>query len=327
MVFDPKSGTKEQIAAAYNTALEKIKEKTEFTETPAVLAQREAHARIEAGVEELLKLDILNEEVTKEYRETINRIDDKKRMIERLYGITLTPCSLEAISMAGTIINDCYDNESARSEKEYSDELDAQNEESNERKEEERRLMNESLEKIEESITILTAETKLSIEREQSEYEYNLKRERKLAGEKRDALVRSREEELRVRENKTKECKADITARLEEITTMQKAVDDIPERIQEARQEGIQTAEKRLSREYGYNDSLEKKSREHKIASLQHQYDRLLEKYKLLVDEKNAISEKLAQCNAESRKLTSDTVRSIGGINILGPDKRSGADA
>ena len=72
---------------------------------------------------------------------------------------------------------------------------------------------------------------------------------------------------------------------------------------------------------------LEKKSQEHKILALQNEYDRLLQKYERLSEETAELSNRLAQCNMESRKLTSDTVRYIGGINILHSDRRSNADA
>ncbi|MDE6730252.1 MAG: hypothetical protein K2J71_05700, partial [Oscillospiraceae bacterium] len=78
--------------------------------------------------------------------------------------------------------------------------------------------------------------------------------------------------------------------------------------------------EKELNKDYGYHKMLDEKDNQNKIQELQAELDRFEQKYNALLAEKNELSEKLDQCNAESRRLTSDTVKSIGGINILNAD-------
>ena len=48
----------------------------------------------------------------------------------------------------------------------------------------------------------------------------------------------------------------------------------------------------------------------------------LMKKHTELSDEISDLSSRLDQCNAESRRLTGDTVRYVGGINILNSDAR-----
>ncbi|MBQ9438770.1 MAG: hypothetical protein IJU50_10625, partial [Lachnospiraceae bacterium] len=85
--------------------------------------------------------------------------------------------------------------------------------------------------------------------------------------------------------------------------------------------------EKLLNKANKYQTELDNKTEELKISSLQTDYDRLLKKYEVLEQDTAELSKRLEQCNMESRKLTSDTVRYIGGINILHSDRRSNADA
>ncbi|MBO6146490.1 MAG: hypothetical protein J6O70_02810 [Lachnospiraceae bacterium] len=322
MDFDPKSSTREQIAAAYRIAVEEIEEKARLMETPTILAERASQVKKAESVEELLKLSILNEDVTREYMELGQQINERKAGLEKLYGIALSEHSVEAVDRAVALIEECYDIETSRSESEYKEAFEKQQAETRSKEEEEQTVTESRISGIEDELERLSSESKQSAEREQAEYSYTLKRERKHAEENRLAEVKKREDELRQREESAKESKAALLKRLDEIALMQAEVDAIPNKTETARQEGIKAAEKRLGKEYAYTSTLEKKEYEHKTASLQYRYDRLLEKYKELREEKNAISERLAQCNAESRMLTSDTVRSIGGINILGPEKR-----
>ena len=154
-------------------------------------------------------------------------------------------------------------------------------------------------------------------EKKEAEFAYNLERERKLEAEKRALAVAAREEQLAARESEMAEKKAFCEARIAEIDALQERVDGIPAQLEGARKAGMKKAESRMNKAYGYEQAINEKDREHRIGALKAQYDRLLEKYAELREEKDDILRRLDECYAQSRVLTSDTVRSIGGINIL----------
>ena len=116
MDFDPKSSTREQIAAAYRIAVEEIEEKARLMETPTILAERANQVKKAESVEELLKLSILNEDVTREYMELGQQINERKAGLEKLYGIALSEHSVEAVDRTVALIEECYDIETSRSE-------------------------------------------------------------------------------------------------------------------------------------------------------------------------------------------------------------------
>ena len=122
------------------------------------------------------------------------------------------------------------------------------------------------------------------------------------------------------REKETKERKEECEKRLEEIELLEEKVEDIPAKVEEAGKEGAREREFLINKANKYQTELSNKTEELRIGSLQTEYDRLLKKYEALEQDAANLSKRLDQCNMESRKLTSDTVRFIGGINILNPD-------
>ena len=104
---------------------------------------------------------------------------------------------------------------------------------------------------------------------------------------------------------------------------MQEEVEAIPLKIEAAQREGAAEKARLLNKAYQYEAELENKNGELKRASLETEYEHLLKKYEAVKGETAELSKRLEQCNMESRKLTSDTVRFIGGINILNADNRT----
>ena len=180
---------------------------------------------------------------------------------------------------------------------------------------------------IEEELRLLREKSDKDFEREQLEFDYNLKRERKTMQEKRNEVITEREDALKQREAEARDQKEACEKRLNEIEALEEEVADIPARIEAAKQEGAAEKEKLLNKEFKYRTELENKTEELKISALQGEYDRISEKLAALKEETANLSKRLDQCNMESRKLTSDTVRFIGGINILNSDTHPYAEA
>ncbi len=317
MTFDKEKSTKEMIAEAYQAALEGIRERNRLMETPAALAEKEKAGEKLRRVEELLKLGILNTAVTGAYEGLGERIREKKTALEKLYGINVCEESLQAVREASSKAFVLLAEEYEQAETEYRTTLAGMESETAEQEEKLRAEAEERIASLREELKQLEVSSRTDFEREQAEYNYNQKRERKAAAEKRSAVIAEREQKLTLREETAREKRDHLQKRMDEIADMQSAVNGIPERLDVARQNGAKQAEKLLNKSYSYERALSDKDEELKLLALKAQYERLSEKYKILSEEKAAISKRLDQCNSESRALTSDTVRSIGGINIL----------
>ena len=319
-MFDEGKSMKEYMADAYDALLEEKREREKETETPADIKQKERESELFKEAEELLSLNILNEGISGEYIDLNKNISNKRTEIEKLYGITITEKSLE-------IVKNLFDKIGIESEVELSGMKEQYETEKRRISEETDKVIAEKTEAadkkyaaLEEELEIAKTEFEKEFAREKAEYDYNLKRERKIAQEQRQSEVQSREEKLKTRETEVKERKKECQKSLEEIVSLQVAIENIPAQIDSARKEGEKRKETELSKLYKYESELEKKTQEHKLQALQDQYEHLMQKYNVLRDEIAAISEKLDQCNRESRNLTGDTVRYIGGINILNSD-------
>ncbi len=319
MVSTEKS-TREYLVEEYQLSLVEAEDTAKVMETPVDIAKREKEEELFADAEELLKLNILNDEYSKDYIELGNKISVKTTEIEKLYDIEINEYSLRAIRAASERIKRIYDEELLKDEREFSSKMDAIAVETELKTAEMAEEYKKSLLNLETQIKELQESSAREFEREQKEYDYNLKRERKSAMEKRASEVREREQQLKCMELDAKEQKTASLKRLSEINAMRAAVDGIPEQLEKAGADGALEREKELNKEHQFKTELEKKTQEHKINELQEEYDRLLHKYEALKAETTEISKRLEQCNLESRKLTGETVRYIGGINILNSD-------
>ena len=185
-------------------------------------------------------------------------------------------------------------------------------------------IKNETKEKvasINSEIESLEIGFKKEFEREQTEYDYMLSRTRKNEKEKRALLVAERENDLHEKEVAKEKEKEDCINRIAEIDLMQKRAESIQKLLDEARSKGAEKEAVILSRTYAYNKELTENDHRYKVEALKAKYDSLKAKYDQVCNEIQDINSKLDQCNAEGRKLTSDTVRSIGGINILNSER------
>ena len=319
-MFEEEKTTREYLEEAYTTSLKEIEDHIRSMETPADILAKEEKEKLFEKAQELIGLKILNENITKEYLDLEKSIAESSEKIKKLYGISVTENSLSAVRSAFDRINEQIAQELAKNEDDFNKELERIEAEADEK-------IKGIEEKAEAIIMGLKAELQtvkdkfeVEYEREGAEFEYNLKRERKSAQEKRDEEVSERKAALKLREQETKERKEECEKRLEEIELLEEKVEDIPAKVEEAGKEGAREREFLINKANKYQTELSNKTEELRIGSLQTEYDRLLKKYEALEQDAANLSKRLDQCNMESRKLTSDTVRFIGGINILNPD-------
>ena len=321
-VFNTEMTALEYLSLLYDKNCDICVGEARLMETPADIARKEEDANIEKKARELLELGILDEGAVGEYYTLDSEIRIKKDNIKKLYGIEASDMSLKALEGAKKdyceshiVFVDELNETSLKQMREIQDNYDRQTDEL---------TLNEETElnRIRKEISELESESDREFEREQVQYEYTLDRERKLEEDKRTLLVEERERQLSDRERAAKGEKEACINRIAEIDKMTDRVDGVQALLDEAKEKGAMDEEAALQRTFAYETELREAGEKHKIQSIQSDYDALKDKYDQLNAEISDLNTRLDQCNAESRKLTSDTVKSIGGINILNSERK-----
>ncbi len=320
MILDNSRSAKDYISEAYSQELAAIQAKAKLLETPASIIEREQTEKTFQMTEAILGRQILSDEVTGEYSELLAMIEAKKQELKKLYGIDIEDGALQAVKNAAKSVSDQFTQELQQKKEAFEEtmkqsaddlktQMDAKNAETEEKVEE----IRQKTKKLQEDAT-------QEAKREKEQYDYDLARSRKQAKEERERIVADRKKALQLKEQEAQEAKQACIDKLAEIEKMQATVDDIPRELGAAKAQGAADKEKELNKEYGYHKWMADKENQTRINELQDEFNDLQKKYQELCKEKAALSAALEDCNAQSRQLTSDTVKSIGGINILNTD-------
>ena len=320
MILDNTRSAKDYISESYAQELAAIQAKARLLETPASITERENMEKTFALAEAVLKRDILSEDFTKEYSELLDMISAKKAELKKLYGIDVEESGLQAVKNAMQSVSEQFSQELKQKDETFQNDLKQKEEEA----QAELDAKTAEIDAQVQEISLKTSETMKTYhqeaKREKEEYTYQLTRARKQEKEEWAKAVFERENALRTREKEIADEKQACLDKLAEIESKQQLVDDIPAQLEKAKAEGAALKEKELNKEYGYHKWMADKENQNRINELQGELNALQQKYDALCKEKETLSATLDKCNAESRQLTSDTVRSIGGINILNAD-------
>ncbi|MDE6671053.1 MAG: hypothetical protein K2K16_02540 [Ruminococcus sp.] len=317
MNLDNTKSAKEYISESYSAELKAIQEKDKLMETPSSIIEKEKIAHTLALAEEIIKMDILNEETTKEYTELNSKIQDKKDEIRKLYGIEVTKDGLQAVKSAMKTVEDGLSEYLKSNQEDFTKSLDEAMESVKAEIQSAKEDTQKKADTINNEISAMKEADKKETQREKAEYDYNLKRTRKQQSEARDKEITERKKSMSAKEEEVNSRLKTAKDALAEIDDLQKKVDDIENQLNTARAKGADEKSKELGREYGYKTAMAEQESKFQISKLQKEYDRLNEKYKAVLSENASLSAKLDKCNAESRQLATDTVKSTGGINIL----------
>lgn len=323
MILDNNRSAKDYISESYAQELSAIQAKARLLETPASIIERENTEKTFALAEAVLSRNILSEEFTGEYSGLLEMIEAKKEELKKLYGIEADEYGLQAVKSAMQTVSGQFSQELKEQDENFRAEL-KQEEEVKQAEIDETSAKNDAqVKEIEKKTFDKVFTSKQEAEREKEEYDYQLSRTRKREKEERERAVAERENVLKAKEKEVADEKQLCLDKLSEIQSKQELVDLIPEQLENARAEGAAAKEKELNKEYGYHKWMSDKENQNRIDELKDELEALQQKYDALCKEKDALSVKLDKCNAESRQLTSDTVRSIGGINILNADNHT----
>lgn len=311
--------TKQELFDAYDAALKELERVKALKESPADVMEEKRKLAMEKNAAKAVESSVFSEEITQQYKDLQESIESKKAVLKELYDIETNASSLAAI------IN-------ATKEKQYQLEADYKArkvELDNEYKAEVDKNQAE-LKEMQEAISLARKEVrdaradeldKVHIERkrEEEEYAYNLKRQRKIENDAWEDEKAVREKTLNDKEIAANNMFVEAESKLDELEELREKVAEIPTLIANAEKEGKEAGQKEAAKEYGYKKTMYEKEKEYEIGKLEDKVSMLEEKLAQEESKTVALQEKLDEAYSKMNTLASDTVKANGAVRIMSP--------
>ena len=315
--------TKQELFDAYDAALKELERVKALKESPADVMEEKRKLAMEENAAKAVESSVFSEEITQQYKDLQESIESKKAVLKELYDIETNASSLAAI------IN-------ATKEKQYQLEADYKArkvELDNEYKAEVDKNQAE-LKEMQEAISLARKEVrdaradeldKVHIERkrEEEEYAYNLKRQRKIENDAWEDEKAVREKTLNDKEIAANNMFVEAESKLDELEELREKVAEIPTLIANAEKEGKEAGQKEAAKEYGYKKTMYEKEKEYEIGKLEDKVSMLEEKLAHEESKTVALQEKLDEAYSKMNTLASDTVKANGMVHIMSPGTSS----
>lgn len=309
--------TKQELFDAYQEALKKVEEVKALKETPADIAETQRKVAVEENASKAVESKIFSEEITQQYKDLQESLADKKAELKELYEIEANASTLAAIINAAKEkeyqLNVEYKEKKAAMEADHRATIDKMQSELEE--------LNDSKDSARDEVRAARADeiakVKLERSREEEEYAYNLKRQRKIENDKWEDEKAEREKALIVREEAAKEMFAEAEAKLDELEELREKVAEIPTLIEKAEEAAKEAGEKEAAKEYGYKKNLYEKEKGYEIDKLEDKVSMLEEKLALEERKTVALQEKLDEAYTKMNTLASETVKANGAVHVI----------
>lgn len=310
--------TKQELYDAYMAQKKQLETRAAMKDDPVVVQENKRKAAVLVSADEVAEMDILSPVVVQQYKDLREAIEMKKTTLKDLYDIEAEASSLVAL------INAHKDKEQELKDKykKLSDDLEAEYQEKKALKESE--LIELEIKK-EEVLNVTASENKSLFEeldkarkREKEEYEYNLKRERKIAEDKWNDEKAAKEKALAERESSIAETEAELAAKEEYIEDLERKVSEIPALIEAATNEGINKGKADADKSNAFEVRSINQKNEYEQAALRDRVTRLESDLAASNAKNDVLQEKLDAAYAQMRELAAETVKSAGGVKIIG---------
>ncbi len=309
--------TKQEIMEAYEEAMKKIAESESGKDDPVAAAKAENDKKIIESADTVAEGNILNPAIISQYNDLKTAIQMKKEELNNLYGIEAEANSLVAI------INAHKDKDIELKEK-YNTKMKELDVSANERAEK----LNNDIAALEQKKHDLIVATSVEYEelkkefdkqrkRDEEEYEYNLKRSRKVENDRWEDEKAAREKELAEREAAVKADEAELADRTSYIEELEKKVEEIPVLIQDAKDKALAEGKAKADTSNAFEVRALKQQSDYNTQILEDKVDRLYSEVDSLKAEKANLQAKLDDAYAQMRELAAETVKSTGGVKIL----------
>ena len=310
--------TKQELYDAYMAQKKQLETRAAMKDDPVVVQENKRKSAVLVSADEVAEMDILSPVVVQKYKDLREAIEMKKTTLKDLYDIEAEASSLVAL------INAHKDKEQELKDKykKLSDDLEVEYQEKKALKE------NELIEleiKKEEVLNMTASENKSLVEeldkarkREKEEYEYNLRRERKIEEDKWNDEKTAKEKALADREESIAETEAVLAAKEEYIEELERKVSEIPTLIETATNEGIKKGKADADKSNAFEVRSINQKNEYEQASLRDRVSRLESDLAASNAKNDVLQEKLDAAYAQMRELAAETVKSAGGVKIIG---------
>lgn len=315
--------TKAEILAAYNEALEKLDAQDTMKDDPVAQKAVEEQKRVVASAEDIIEKGILNEEITKQYKDLQLSIVRMKDELQNLYGI-------EAKANSFVALVNSYKDKSVQLENEYKelkveaikdledkknkiyDEIEALEQEKK-----------DTLASIKSDANALKADLAKERKREEEEYTYALNRARKQDNDTWEDEKAEREKELAAKEKEVED-KLDYMKELEEkVQLMENQINSLKLDIETARSEGYDKGKSDANKSNAFEVRELKTKNEYEQKVLQDRIVYLEESLEVATSANEILQDKLDSAYAQMKELASETVKSSGGVKILDRDNNT----
>lgn len=309
--------TKQELFDAYSEALKKVEEVKKMKETPADMAENKRKIAVEENAAKAVESNIFNTEITQQYKDVMETIENKQKELQELYDIETEASSLAAIINAAKE-KDYQLEEEFKAKREklvdehenlievYKAELDDIVAQKNSVREEVRAARAEEIAKVNQER-----------QREEEEYNYNLKRQRKIENDKWEDEKAEREKVLKAKEEAADNMYAEAESKLDELEELREKVAEIPVLIANAEKEAKEAGQKEAAKEYGYKKTMYEKEKEYEIAKLEDQVSMLKEKLEQEESKTTTLQSKLDDAYTKMNTLASETVKANGAVRIV----------
>ena len=309
--------TKQEIMEAYEEAMKKIAESESGKDDPVAAAKAENDKKIIESADTVAEGSILNPVIIERYENLKTAIEMKNKELQELYGIETKANSLVAMINAykdkEIELKDKYNAKTKELDDEFTKkELILKDEIASLEKSKE-----DLINKIQNESNELTKSLNKKHKREEEEYEYNLKRSRKVENDRWEDEKAAREKELTEREAAVKADEAELADRTSYIEELEKKVEEIPDLIQDAKDKAFADGKAKADKSNAFEVRALKQQNDYNTQILEDKVDRLYSEVDSLKAEKANLQAKLDDAYAQMRELAAETVKSTGGVKIL----------
>ena len=309
--------TKQEIMEAYEEAMKKIAESESGKDDPVAAAKAENDKKIIESADTVAEGSILNPVIIERYENLKTAIEMKNKELQELYGIETKANSLVAMINAykdkEIELKDKYNAKTKELDDEFTKkELILKDEIASLEKSKE-----DLINKIQNESNELTKSLNKKHKREEEEYEYNLKRSRKVENDRWEDETAAREKELTEREAAVKADEAELADRTSYIEELEKKVEEIPDLIQDAKDKAFADGKAKADKSNAFEVRALKQQNDYNTQILEDKVDRLYSEVDSLKAEKANLQAKLDDAYAQMRELAAETVKSTGGVKIL----------
>lgn len=309
--------TKAEIMEAYKAAVEKLDSKNAMIDDPAKEAAAKLKVEVVKSADATAKEDIFNPEIIKKYNDLTDAIEIKQIELDELYGIETKANAMAAMINAYKEKNE--ELKEAQAAKEAA--LEAELGEKKAVLETEIEILKQQKQEVMDSINTEAKakedEIKLARSREEDEYTYNLKRNRKAANDKWEDEKAAREKVLELRETAALEKETELNAKADYIKELETKVEEIPTLIAAATEEGIKKGKADADKSNAFEVRALKKDAEYQKQLLEDKIERFASDLANTRAEKVELQQKLDDAYAQMTELAARTVESTGGVKIL----------